>query len=45
MMQMVKAGIVMDVIALILIVIATFTIGDWTFGLLGELPTWIESGP
>lgn len=43
-MQMIKAGLVMELIALVLITISTFTLAVWSFDVLGDVPTWIQSG-
>ena len=44
-MQMIKAGIIMEVIAFFLIIVLTFTMGALSFDVLGEIPAWIDSGP
>lgn len=44
-MEMIKAGLVMEILAMFLIVVLTFTMGAITFDLLGEVPDWLVSGP
>lgn len=41
--EMVKAGIYMEIIALVLIVITTFTMGALSFDLLGDVPDWVHT--
>jgi sodium-dependent dicarboxylate transporter 2/3/5 len=43
--QMIKAGVVMDVVGLILIVATTFTMGAVVFGLTGGVPDWALAPP
>lgn len=38
--EMIKAGIVMEIMGLILITVAVFTLGAVVFGLLGPVPEW-----
>ena len=43
--QMIKAGLVMDVVGLILIVATMFTMGALIFGVMGEVPEWAIAPP
>ncbi|MEK7795615.1 MAG: SLC13 family permease [Candidatus Hydrogenedentota bacterium] len=42
--DMMKAGIVLDILAVFIITLATFTLGAAIFGLTGEMPDWATAG-
>ncbi len=39
-MKMVAAGIWLDILSVIILTALVFSLGDWVFGLLGEVPSW-----
>ena len=38
--KMIVAGIWLDILSVAILTALVFSLGDWIFGLLGELPTW-----
>ena len=43
--KMIKAGLVMEVVALILITVLVFTLGNVVFGMVGDFPDWAALSP
>lgn len=38
--KMVVAGVWLDILSVIILTVLVFSLGNWVFGLLGELPNW-----
>jgi len=39
-MKMVTAGVCLDILSVIILTVFVYTLGHFTFGVLGEFPTW-----
>ena len=39
-LKMVVAGVWLDILSVIILTVLVFSLGNWVFGLLGELPNW-----